>query len=574
MIHALVAGYGPYKKIVFAVMLGSVVTAALEVVFPMLIRQLLQDVLPLQDGYLLAERSFLLFSLYLLCLAVTFGVHYYGRAMGCAIENDLRCRLFAHLEGMPFSFYDNMKVGQLLSRLISDIAEIGELAFQLPNLLVVCTITMLGGAACLVYIHWQMSLVVMVLLLVKTADTIILNGKMKTAFHAARREVGNLGALATESLGAVRLVQAFANEARERRRFACASRRVQDAQTKTVRCEAYLLSSVTFFSHTLHLLIIGIGACLIMGGSLTFADLVAYLLYLMLFIRPIMQLTLLTERYQRGLAGFRRCQELLAAPPLCYGDEKAISAGPIKGDVVFRHVNFSYDGVRPVLTDFNLHIRPGEKVAVVGATGAGKSSIANLLLRFYDFQSGEILLDGVNIRQYELSFLRRTIGIVPQDVFLFSDSIGDNIAFGRSGASFAEIREAAAAAHAADFIEALPDGYESFIGERGVKLSGGQKQRLAIARIFLKNPPVLILDEATSALDNETEKQIVQSLKKVAEQRTTLVIAHRLATVQDADRILVLQNGVIAESGSHQELMARRGVYYELAAAQIDGGKR
>ena len=318
------------------------------------------------------------------------------------------------------------------------------------------------------------------------------------------------------------------------------------------------------------MVIIAAGSFFIMLGVMSLGDLVAFLMYLMVFIRPIMQLTMLTERYQRGLAGYRRYEELMAVAPAVADGADAVAAGTIEGRVAFEDVSFSYNGKDPVLRRFSLDIPRGKTVAIVGPTGAGKSSVASLLLRFYDIQAGCITLDGRDIRQYTLSSLRRSIGIVQQDVFLFSDSIRENIAYGRPDATEQEIIEAAKLADAHEFIMKLPDGYDSAIGERGVKLSGGQKQRLAIARVFLKNPPVLILDEATSALDNETERKIQQALQDLSHNRTTLVIAHRLATIRHADSIVVLTKDGICEQGTHGELMERKGLYYELYMSQFD----
>lgn len=398
----------------------------------------------------------------------------------------------------------------------------------------------------------------------------ILNRRMKETFRTAREKMGLVSSQAMESLNAIRLVQSFCNEAVELKKFVAASDKLRRAQQRTFMFEAYLTSSVIFFSNLTNLVIIAAGSFFIMLGVMSLGDLVAFLMYLMVFIRPIMQLTMLTERYQRGLAGYRRYEELMAIEPDVADKTDAVEAGVIEGRVAFEDVSFSYNGKDLVLRRFSLDIPRGKTVAIVGPTGAGKSSVASLLLRFYDIQSGCITLDGRDIRQYTLASLRRSIGIVQQDVFLFSDSIRENIAYGRPDATEQEIIEAAKLADAHEFIMKLPDGYDSAIGERGVKLSGGQKQRLAIARVFLKNPPVLILDEATSALDNETERKIQQALQDLSHNRTTLVIAHRLATIRHADSIVVLTKEGICEQGTHGELMERKGLYYELYMSQFD----
>lgn len=564
------ACYAPYHTILFFVIAGSVLTAGLEISFPMIVRYILEDILPAGDMLRLVHTVAVLFILYVVCLCSSFCVSYFGRSMGTHIENDLRCRLFSHIESMSFSFFDNAKTGQLLSRIISDISEIGDLVFQMPNLIMVCLITMCGSAFFLFYINWQLAIFVLFLILLKTAGTMILNRRMKETFRIARENMGLVSSQAMESLNAIRLVQSFCNEAVELKKFVAASDKLRRAQQRTFMFEAYLTSSVIFFSNLTNLVIIAAGSFFIMLGVMSLGDLVAFLMYLMVFIRPIMQLTMLTERYQRGLAGYRRYEELMAIEPDVADKPDAVEAGVIEGRVAFEDVSFSYNGKDPVLRRFSLDIPRGKTVAIVGPTGAGKSSVASLLLRFYDIQSGRITLDGRDIRQYTLSSLRRSIGIVQQDVFLFSDSIRENIAYGRPDATEQEIIEAAKLADAHEFIMKLPDGYDSAIGERGVKLSGGQKQRLAIARVFLKNPPVLILDEATSALDNETERRIQQALQDLSHNRTTLVIAHRLATIRHADSIVVLTKEGICEQGTHGELMERKGLYYELYMSQFD----
>lgn len=564
------ACYAPYHTILFFVIAGSVLTAGLEISFPMIVRYILEDILPAGDMLRLVHTAAVLFILYVVCMCSSFCVSYFGRSMGTHIENDLRCRLFSHIESMSFSFFDNAKTGQLLSRIISDISEIGDLVFQMPNLIMVCLITMCGSAFFLFYINWQLAIFVLFLILLKTAGTMILNRRMKETFRIARENMGLVSSQAMESLNAIRLVQSFCNEAVELKKFVAASDKLRRAQQRTFMFEAYLTSSVIFFSNLTNLVIIAAGSFFIMLGVMSLGDLVAFLMYLMVFIRPIMQLTMLTERYQRGLAGYRRYEELMAIEPDVADKPDAVEAGVIEGRVAFEDVSFSYNGKDPVLRRFSLDIPRGKTVAIVGPTGAGKSSVASLLLRFYDIQAGCITLDGRDIRQYTLSSLRRSIGIVQQDVFLFSDSIRENIAYGRPDATEQEIIEAAKLADAHEFIMKLPDGYDSAIGERGVKLSGGQKQRLAIARVFLKNPPVLILDEATSALDNETERRIQQALQDLSHNRTTLVIAHRLATIRHADSIVVLTKEGICEQGTHGELMERKGLYYELYMSQFD----
>lgn len=561
--------YRPYRGTLVLVIVGSLVGAGLEISFPMLIRHILEEILPQGDMAGLAQWAGILLGLYLLCMSVNYFVTYHGRSMGVAIEHDLRCKLFVHIEGLGFRFFDNTPVGQLVSRLISDIAEIGDIIFQLPNLLIVCSVMLLGSAGLLFYINWQLAFCLLAIVTIKTLDTLILNRRMKDAFRQAREKTGQLSGRATEILQAIRLVKAFGNELFAMEHFRAASRELQTAQKRTFRYEAYLMSTIVFFSNVANLVIIALGAYFIIQGRMSMGDLVAFILYLMLFLRPVMQLTMLTERYQRSMAGFNRCRKIFQQMPEAGNLPASKTLGKVQGRVTFEHVSFAYENKKQVLQDFNLEIAPGETVAVVGPTGVGKSTLASLLLRFYEPGSGRILLDGVPLQTYTLHSLRQAIGLVQQDVVLFDVSVRENIAFGSPGASNAEIEAAARQADADDFIRRLPQGYESRVGERGVKLSGGQKQRIAIARIFLKNPPILILDEATSALDNKSEQKVQQALQELAYHRTTLIIAHRLSTIRQADRIIVLTADGIAETGNHEELMHQHGVYYRLYMSQF-----
>ena len=552
--------YRSYGRLLAVVVIGSVLSAGLETLFPMVVRHILDAVLPSGDLEALIRSALGLLGLYVLCLLLTFLVYYCGRNMGARIEHDLRCDLFSHVEGLSFSFFDRVHTGRLVSTVISDISEIGDLVFQLPNLALVCTITMAGSAFFMFRLDWQMAGLVLVVLALKTADTIWLNRRMKKTFFRAREKMGSLSTVCAESFSAIRVIQAFGSENRIFRHFEGASRNLRQAQKRTNLLEAYLMSTILFFTNVNNLVIIAAGSYFIIHGAMAVADLVVFLMYLTLFIRPIMQLTVLTERYQRSMAGFRRYAELMDQQAEIVDRPGAVEAEGIEGRLEFRRVSFSYPGSDTmILKDFNLTVAPGETVAIVGATGVGKSSLANLILRFYDVSAGSIVLDGRDIRDYTLASLRQAVGIVQQDVFLFARSIRDNMA----------LREAAKKADAAAFIEALPEGYDSYVGERGVLLSGGQKQRLAIARMFLKNPPVLILDEATSSLDNETELRIQQALTALSAKRTTLIIAHRLATIRQADRIVVLTGEGIAEEGSHEALMAKKGAYYDLYRAQF-----
>lgn len=391
---------------------------------------------------------------------------------------------------------------------------------------------------------------------------------MKAAFRENRRRNGELTAQTSEALSGIRIVKAFAQEDVEQERFMKGARDLASIRKKSYRLLARFTSSVNFFTNITNLAVLVSGGFMISIGRITLSDFIAYLLYVNLFMRPLYRLTVLLEMGLRGMAGFSRFEEMMALQPDITDAPDALPCPEFKGDIEFRHVTFRYTPGHPVLEDLNFNVRPGETVAFVGETGAGKTTVSSLLLRFYEPASGAILIDGTDIRRFRQKELRSRFGVVQQDVFLFSDSVRENIAYGVPGATEEQIRKAAELAAADEFIEALPDGYDTQIGERGVKLSGGQKQRLAIARVFLKNPPIVIFDEATSALDNKTEAMVQESLEKLARNRTTLVIAHRLSTVRNADRIIVMSGGRVAESGSQAELMARKGTYYRLYTAQ------
>ena len=568
MIHNFLHYYKPYKSILYGVVIGSLVAALLDLVFPMLVRQILNEVLPQKNTDRLLHDTGILFILYLGNYGLLYLVNYYGHLMSAKIENDMRRDLFEHLQKMSFKYFDNAKTGQLLSRLTSDIAEIGELSFRGPNDVIVCCITMIGTIGILFWMNFYLGLLIAVLLIAKTLHTVYVNKKMKAAFRENRIKSGEITARAEESLGGIRLVKAFAQEEYELKRFMEKSLDFLETRRKSYKILAYFSGSVNFFTNITNLLILACGGLLIAKDKLSLSDFVAFLLYVNLFMKPLLRLTVFTEMYQRGMAGFQRFYEIMEMKPEIIDLENAVICKKIRGEIEFDNLVFGYSDQKKVIKGFNLKIAPGQTVAFVGETGAGKTTIASLLLRFYEPLSGRILIDGIDIRQYKQQKLRRNIGIVQQDVFLFSDSVAYNIAYSKPGAEAKEVEKAAVMAAADRFIKNLPYKYATEIGERGVKLSGGQKQRLAIARVFLKNPPIVILDEATSSLDNYTEKLIQESLDKLAENRTTLIIAHRMSTIKNADKIIVLNNGEVAEIGTHSTLMLKGGLYYNLYNAQ------
>lgn len=568
MIHNFLHYYKPYKSILYGVVIGSLVAALLDLVFPMLVRQILNEVLPQKNTDRLLHDTGILFILYLGNYGLLYLVNYYGHLMSAKIENDMRRDLFEHLQQMSFKYFDNAKTGQLLSRLASDIAEIGELSFRGPNDIIVCCITMIGTIGILFWMNVYLGILIAVLLIAKTLHTVYVNKKMKAAFRENRIKSGEITARAEESLGGIRLVKAFAQEEYELARFMEKSLDFLETRRRSYKILAYFSGSVNFFTNITNLLILACGGLLIAKDKLSLSDFVAFLLYVNLFMKPLLRLTVFTEMYQRGMAGFQRFYEIMEMKPEIINQKDTVVCKKIRGEIEFDNLVFGYSDQKKVIKGFNLKIAPGQTVAFVGETGAGKTTIASLLLRFYDPLSGRILVDGIDIRQYKQQELRRNIGIVQQDVFLFSDSVTHNIAYAKPEAEQSEVENAARLAAADKFIEELPNKYATEIGERGVKLSGGQKQRLAIARVFLKNPPIVILDEATSSLDNYTEKLIQESLDKLAENRTTLIIAHRMSTIKNADKIIVLNNGEVAEIGTHSTLMSGGGLYYNLYNAQ------
>ena len=556
--------YKPYRHILILLILGSLLRAVLELFFPYVVKLMLEQELPLKDLSLLLQWSAGLLAMYLGNFAMQYGIIYYAQTMSSAMERDMRRDLFKHLQRLSFGFYDKNKSGQLLARLTSDLGETAGLAGNAPNDIVVCGLTMLGTMAILIYMNPLLGCLIAFLLLFKAAHTIFVNVRMKKAFFANRVAMGELTAKASESISGVRLIKAFSGERNDLAQFMEKADAYLAACRKSFKLKSYFIGSMIFFSNFINVAILVVGGVLINQGLMTFGELVAFFLYVGLFMKPLMQLLGFSEMYQRGMAGFKRFYELLQEKPEIIDAPDAVDCTSCAGSIDFENVSFGYEDGRPIIKNLTLHIAPGETVAFVGATGAGKTTIASLLLRFYEPQGGRILLDGRDIREFTQESLRRQIGLVQQDVFLFGDSVRYNIAYAKPEADEEAVERAAQSAAADDFIRELPHGYDTEIGERGVKLSGGQKQRLAIARVFLKNPPVVVLDEATSALDNITEQQIQGELDKLAVGRTTLIIAHRLSTIRHADKIVVLQNGSVVESGTHEELLAKQGEYFKL----------
>lgn len=568
MIKRFIQYYKPYMGILIGVILGTFAMAGMDLVFPIVVRDLINRVLPEKDVEQLLIGSALLLILYAVNFTVQFLVQYFGHIMSASIEHDMRRDIFAHIEKLSFRYFDNEKTGQLLSRITSDITEISDLSFRGPNDVLLCGVIMAGTLIIMLIMNWKLALLIGFLLILKSIHTLKVNRKMKSAFRQNRAKAGEVSARAEESLAGIRLVKAFAQEKFELKRFCAKSRELRDSKFRSYKFVAYFSGSINFFTNFINVAVLLAGGYMITVNELAVSDLVAFFLYVDIFMRPVFRLTILAEVYQRGMAGFHRFEEIMHTEPSIQDVPSPLPIQQLKGDIAFEHMSFGYDPNRLILKDLNFKIQEGKTVAFVGETGAGKSTLISLLLRFYEPSSGRITVGGHDIQSFAQHELRQKIGLVQQDVFLFSDSIAENIAYGREDAEPEEIFRAAKLAAADRFIADLPGGYDTMVGERGVKLSGGQKQRISIARVFLKNSPIVIFDEATSALDTETETLVQETLDKLAKNRTTIIIAHRLSTIRNVDCIFVLDQGQLIESGTHEELLARKGKYYDLYEAQ------
>ena len=568
MIKRFIQYYKPYMGILVGVILGTFAMAGMDLVFPIVVRDLINRVLPEKDVEQLLIGSALLLVLYAVNFTVQFLVQYFGHIMSASIEHDMRRDIFAHIEKLSFRYFDNEKTGQLLSRITSDITEISDLSFRGPNDVLLCGVIMAGTLVIMLVMNWKLALLIGFLLILKSIHTLKVNRKMKSAFRQNRAKAGEVSARAEESLAGIRLVKAFAQEKFELKRFCAKSRELRDSKFRSYKFVAYFSGSINFFTNFINVAVLLAGGYMITVNELAVSDLVAFFLYVNIFMRPVFRLTILAEVYQRGMAGFHRFEEIMHTEPSIQDVPSTLPIQQLKGDIAFEHMSFGYDPNRLILKDLNFKIQEGKTVAFVGETGAGKSTLVSLLLRFYEPSSGRITVGGHDIQSFAQHELRQKIGLVQQDVFLFSDSIAENIAYGKEDAAPEEIFRAAKLAAADRFIAELPNGYDTMVGERGVKLSGGQKQRISIARVFLKNSPIVIFDEATSALDTETETLVQETLDKLARNRTTIIIAHRLSTIRNVDCIFVLDQGRLIESGTHEELLSRKGKYYDLYEAQ------
>lgn len=561
--------YKEYKGL-FAIDIGcAMLVALLDLAFPILSAQLLNEAVPERDLPLFFRLSIAMLLLYLVRAVSQFFVDYKGHVLGARVEYSMRRDFFGHLQKLPVRYFDDNRTGHIMSRTVNDLGEISELVHHGPTDVLSSLLIFSGSLIIMLNMHWQLALIAFSLVPIMFLISLSLRRKMRETFTKARIKVADVNAQVEDSISGVRVVKSFAREDYEECKFESSSRSYTDIREKTAVLLGLFNSGVDLFSNLVNLAVVVFGSYFIYTGSLSLGFFLAFLLYVRIFFQPVRRLMLLVENFQKGMAGLRRFAEVMELSPDIADAPDAIDLQHPQGQIIFEDVSFSYDEEQRVLQHINLKIEPGETVALVGPSGSGKSTLCNLIPRFYEVEAGAIYLDGIDIRRLTQHSLRRHIGLVEQDVFLFTGSIRDNIAYGRGDASFDEIVEAAIRANAHEFILSLPLGYDSDVGERGVKLSGGQKQRISIARAFLKDPPVLILDEATSALDTETEGIVQEALYELSQSRTTLVIAHRLSTIRNADRILVLTEEGIAESGSHEELMEKDGYYKKLYLAQF-----
>ncbi|TCJ02371.1 ABC transporter ATP-binding protein [Cytobacillus praedii] len=569
MIRRFFSYYKPHKKLFTIDFSSAVIVAILELAFPLAVQWFVDDLLPSGNWSKIVSVSAGLLTLYLVSTFLQYIVNYWGHMLGINIETDMRQQLFQHVQRQSFRFFDNTKTGHIMSRVTNDLFDIGELAHHGPEDLFIAIMTFVGAFWIMLTINVKLALVTIIITPFLIWLISFCNIRMNKAWKKMYGEIADVNARVEDSVSGVRVVQSFTNEDYEISRFRTNNQRFRLAKLSAYKIMSFSSSGIYMLTRLMTLIVLVFGAWLSFTGQLTYGELVGFVLYVNVLLKPIDKISALLELYPKGMAGFKRFLELLDSEPEVEDAEDAIEVASLHGDITFNNVTFSYDEHKPVLEGINLQINKGETVAFVGPSGAGKTTICSLIPRFYDVNSGSITIDGIDVRELTKKSLRSQIGIVQQDVFLFTGTLKENIAYGMLGATDEQIEEAARRAHLEDFIASLPLGYETQIGERGLKLSGGQKQRIAIARMFLKNPPILILDEATSALDTETEQIIQHALTELAQDRTTLVIAHRLATIRNADRIVVVTEDGIAEEGRHDELIDLGGIFANLHRVQF-----
>ena len=570
MIKRFFSYYKPHRRLFIVDFTSAVIVALLELVFPIAVQWFIDDLLPGNDWDMIVTISILLLLVYLLSTVLQYVVTYWGHKLGVNIETDMRQELFHHVQKQSFRFFDNTKTGHIMSRITNDLFDIGELAHHGPEDFFIAIMTFVGAFWLMFNINFHLSVVILIIVPILTWLIAYSNIKMSRAWKSMYEEIADVNGRVEDAVSGARVVQSFTNEKYEMKRFTKNNYRFRKAKLGAYRVMAFVQSNIYMLMRLMVLIVLVVGAWLTYNDILLYGELVAFILYVNVLFRPVEKISALLELYPKGMAGFKRFTDILDTAPDIVNRKGAKKVGSLKGHITFDKVTFGYEKTQqPVLKAMSFMVNAGETVALVGPSGAGKTTISSLIPRFYDVDSGQITIDGMDIRDMTKESLRSQIGIVQQDVFLFTGTLRENIAYGKLDATDEEIERAAEQAHMTDFINELPDGYETQVGERGLKLSGGQKQRIAIARMFLKNPPILILDEATSALDTETETIIQKALADLSKDRTTIVIAHRLATIKNADRIMVITKNGIEESGTHEELIKRNGIFAHLHNIQM-----
>lgn len=563
MIKRFASYYRPYIGMFSLDMLAALVLAGSDLFYPMITRTMLRQYIPNGQLDMLIIMAGVLVLLYLVNMAMNYFISYYGHVIGVKMQADMRRDVFAHLQRLPLSYFDANKTGTIMSRIINDLMNVSELAHHGPENIFISIVLLIGSFVVMASIHLPLTLIIFSFLPLMILFSILKRKKMLNAFAETRVQTGEINASLENSLSGIRVSKAYTNEGYENEHFDVDNQNFVKARSNAYRVMAQFHSGSNFISNVLQIVMYVSGGLFFFYGKIDIADFTAFVLYIGLFLKPIRRIIELVEQFQDGMTGFKRFCEIMDYPVESDADN-ARDTTDVKGSIEFQNVSFSYDDGTKVLGNISFSVEAGKTLALVGPSGGGKTTICHLIPRFYEIESGKILIDGQEIRDLTRASLRRNIGIVAQDVFLFNSTIYDNIAYGRPDATRAEVEEAAKLANIHDFICSLPEGYDTVVGERGIKLSGGQKQRVSIARVFLKNPPILILDEATSALDNVTEQMIQKSLEELCRGRTTIVVAHRLSTIRRADEILVINDQGIVERGTHADLLAKNGVYAEL----------
>lgn len=563
MIKSFIKYYKPYRKLFFLDLLAAFLVALCDLIYPMLTRSIMDDVIPNKNIRMLLVFSVVLVIILLFKSGFNYFMHYQGHVVGVQMQADMRDDIFRKLQKLPNKYFDNNKTGVILSKIINDLNEISELAHHGPEDLFISAVMILGSFGVLCTVNLELTIITFALLPVSIYFTMKQKNRMSNAFMKSRVANGEINASLESSISGIRVTKSFSNSLHEVKKFSDSNKIFKSSRKTALKVMAQYITGMFFFIDLLELVVLVAAGYFTYAGRITIGDFTAYILYIKMFTQPIRKLVNFNEMYQQGMTGYKRFEDLISEEEekQC---ENPIAFENVKGNISFEDVSFNYDGENEVLSNFNLEIEAGKMIALVGMSGGGKTTICNLIPRFYEYDSGDIKIDGVSIRDVSLESLRNNIGVVQQEAFLFTGTIKENIAYGKIGASDEEIIEASKMACLHDFILTLENGYDTYIGERGVKLSGGQKQRISIARVFLKNPAILILDEATSAFDNITENEIQKSLEDLSKNRTTLVVAHRITTIKNADEIIVIGKDGIRERGTHKELIDEAGVYATL----------